>query len=371
MSQNLEELHTLIRQLRTEIEWASRTGIEVAPPPAPQDLPAMPPPALEGEQEGPKVVEAPIPSPFEKKAPTGPVHARGKPPAKRQGTDPRRPWEAYVGTEGEAPPPVGATLPAQKRAESPRQAPRAQPEPRRPEAPKPRSVPSEAQAAPRSAPSEAPVRAPAVAAGGAGASRMPILHTELAACGSLSDVQGILGPCVRCKLHSQGRTKIVFGVGDANADVMFVGEGPGADEDRQGEPFVGKSGQLLTKIIESGMKMRRDDVYIANIVKCRPPKNRDPDSDEVQACEPFLLSQIRMIQPKVIVALGKYAAHTLLRSTTPITRLRGHWGQYNGIPLMPTYHPAYLLRSPAEKRPFWEDIQAVMSFIDSTSGGDQ
>lgn len=350
MSQNLEELHTLVRQLRTEIEWASRTGIEVAPPPAPQDLPAMPPPAEEGDDDGPKIIEPPIPSPFEKKAPSGPVHAPGKPPAKRQGTDPRRPWEAYVGTEGTAQ--ENATQAAPKRPEP------AAVEQRGPEATRPASPPRQAPA-------------PAVVASGAGASRMPILHTELAACSSLSDVQDVLGPCVRCKLHSQGRTQIVFGIGDVNANVMFVGEGPGADEDKVGEPFVGKSGQLLTKVIESGMKMRRDDVYIANIVKCRPPKNRDPDSEEVQACEPFLLSQIRMIQPKVIVALGKYAAHTLLRSTTPITQLRGNWGQYNGIPLMPTFHPAYLLRSPNEKRPFWEDIQAVMSFIDSTSGGHQ
>lgn len=144
---------------------------------------------------------------------------------------------------------------------------------------------------------------------------------------------------------------------------MFVGEGPGADEDRKGEPFVGKAGQLLTRIIQNGMQLRREDVYIANIVKCRPPRNRNPEPEEVEACEPFLKAQIRIIQPKVLVALGKYAAQTLLQTSTPITRLRGRWREYDGIPLMPTYHPAYLLRNPAEKRPVWEDIQEVMQRV--------
>ncbi|MEQ9499996.1 MAG: uracil-DNA glycosylase [Deltaproteobacteria bacterium] len=170
----------------------------------------------------------------------------------------------------------------------------------------------------------------------------------------------MLGDCTRCKLHGQGRRQIVFGVGNPRADIMFVGEGPGAEEDRRGEPFVGKAGQLLTRIIEGGMGLRRDDVYIANIVKCRPPKNRDPEPDEVEACEPFLKAQIRVVQPKVIIALGRYAAQTILRERTPITRMRGQWREYEGIPLMPTYHPAYLLRNPAEKRPVWQDIQAVL-----------
>ena len=183
------------------------------------------------------------------------------------------------------------------------------------------------------------------------------------AAGSLDEVQTILGPCVRCKLHKLGRKKIVFGVGPPNAEVMFVGEGPGADEDRVGEPFVGAAGQLLTKIIEGGMGFRRADVYIANIVKCRPPRNRNPEPDEVERCEPFLQAQIRVIRPKVLIALGKYAAQTLLRESTPITRLRGHWREYEGIPLMPTFHPAYLLRNPAEKRPVWEDIQNVLKFL--------
>jgi DNA polymerase len=141
---------------------------------------------------------------------------------------------------------------------------------------------------------------------------------------------------------------------------MFVGEGPGADEDRQGEPFVGKAGQLLTRIIEAGMGMKRSEVYIANTVKCRPPQNRDPEPDEIEACEPFLAAQIASIQPKVIVTLGRHASLTLLKTTIPITRLRGRWNAYDGIPVMPTYHPAYLLRNPAEKRFVWEDIQEVL-----------
>jgi DNA polymerase len=140
---------------------------------------------------------------------------------------------------------------------------------------------------------------------------------------------------------------------------MFVGEGPGADEDLQGEPFVGRAGQLLTKMIEA-MGYRRAGVYIANVVKCRPPGNRNPEPDEIEACEPFLRAQIGAIGPKVIVALGKFAAQTLLRDTTPITRLRGRWASYGGVKLMPTFHPAYLLRSPEEKKKAWEDLQLVM-----------
>jgi DNA polymerase len=141
---------------------------------------------------------------------------------------------------------------------------------------------------------------------------------------------------------------------------MFVGEGPGRQEDLQGEPFVGEAGALLTRIIENGLKVRRSDVYIANIVKCRPPGNRDPEPDEVEACEPFLRAQIQQVKPRVLVALGKYAAQTLLRTQTPIGRLRGRWHTYEGIDLMPTFHPAYLLRNEQGKRPVWEDMQAVM-----------
>jgi len=152
----------------------------------------------------------------------------------------------------------------------------------------------------------------------------------------------------------------VFGVGNPNAQLMFVGEGPGRDEDLQGEPFVGRAGQLLTDIITRGMKMRREDVYIANVVKCRPPENRNPEPDEVAACLPFLERQIEIVQPRVLVALGKVAAQALLRTNTPISRLRGQWHSYRGIPLMPTLHPAYLLRNPADKRLVWEDIKLVI-----------
>jgi DNA polymerase len=152
------------------------------------------------------------------------------------------------------------------------------------------------------------------------------------------------------------------------ARLMFVGEGPGQDEDRLGEPFVGRAGKLLTEIITKGMRLAREDVYIANVVKCRPPQNRNPEPDEVGACEPFLLRQIQIIAPEVIVALGKFAAQTLLRTTTPITRLRGVWHDYHGIPLMPTFHPAYLLRNPGDKRLVWEDVKQVMGVLGITVG---
>jgi DNA polymerase len=168
--------------------------------------------------------------------------------------------------------------------------------------------------------------------------------------------------CTRCKLHTQGRTQVVFGVGNPNADLMFVGEAPGADEDVQGEPFVGRAGQLLTKIIEA-MAMKREDVYIANLIKCRPPGNRNPEPDEVQECEPFLFRQIDQIKPKVIVALGKFAAQALLKTTEPITRLRGREYKYRDAILMPTYHPAYLLRTPSAKREVWADMKRVKELL--------
>jgi DNA polymerase len=179
---------------------------------------------------------------------------------------------------------------------------------------------------------------------------------------TLDDVRLDLGDCRRCKLAG-GRTNLVYGVGDPRARLVFVGEGPGADEDAKGEPFVGRAGQLLTEIITKGMKLRRQDVYICNVVKCRPPGNRNPEPDEVAACEPFLVRQLRAIGPDVIVALGKFAAQTLLRSKTPITQLRGRWFDYQGIMLMPTFHPAYLLRNPGDKRLVWEDIQKVMRVL--------
>jgi uracil-DNA glycosylase len=179
---------------------------------------------------------------------------------------------------------------------------------------------------------------------------------------SLAELRAAIGDCQRCKLCA-GRTHIVFGVGNPQAKLIFVGEGPGRDEDLQGEPFVGRAGQLLTDIITKGMGMRREDVYIANVVKCRPPENRNPEPDEVAACEPFLKKQIDLIRPEIIVALGKFAVQTLLQNKVPISKLRGNWHSYHGIKLMPTFHPAYLLRNPADKKLVWEDIKKVLSEI--------
>ena len=175
---------------------------------------------------------------------------------------------------------------------------------------------------------------------------------------TLDSVRAELGECTRCKLH-KGRSKIVFGSGSAQARLVFLGEAPGEDEDLQGEPFVGKAGQLLTKMIEA-MGLSREDVYICNTVKCRPPNNRNPEPDELGSCEPFLKGQLAALRPEVIVTLGKFAAQALLRDQTPISRLRGAWREYEGIPLMPTFHPAYLLRSPGEKGKVWGDLQEVM-----------
>ena len=177
--------------------------------------------------------------------------------------------------------------------------------------------------------------------------------------GTLSMVREELGECTRCKL-SKGRNTIVFGEGDPSAAIVFIGEGPGQEEDQQGRPFVGAAGQLLTDIIVKGMKLRREDVYICNIVKCRPPENRNPEADEIAACEPFLIKQVQAIKPKIIVALGNVAVKTLLRTKEGITSLRGKWKTYQGIPLMPTFHPAYLLRTPGDKKLVWADIQQVM-----------
>nr|WP_246356799.1 uracil-DNA glycosylase [Pyxidicoccus fallax] len=183
---------------------------------------------------------------------------------------------------------------------------------------------------------------------------------------TLDEIRRELGDCKRCKLCGT-RKNIVFGSGNPRAELVFVGEGPGENEDLQGVPFVGAAGELLTKMIEA-MDFRRDEVYICNVVKCRPPGNRNPEPDEIAACEPFLRAQLAAIRPKVVVALGKFAAQTLLRDSTPITRLRGNWRTYEGIQLMPTFHPAYLLRSPAEKRKAWEDLQAVMKVLGKQPG---
>src|SRR5574337_1041944 len=174
---------------------------------------------------------------------------------------------------------------------------------------------------------------------------------------ALTHVRQALGECTRCKLYT-GRKTIVFGVGNPQAWLVFVGEAPGADEDQQGEPFVGRAGQLLTRIIEA-MKLTREQVYICNIIKCRPPGNRNPEPDEITACEPFLVAQLQAIQPKLTCALGTFAAQTLLRTKEPISKLRGRFHDYHGIPVLPTFHPAYLLRNPHEKKTVWADMQLL------------
>jgi uracil-DNA glycosylase len=186
-----------------------------------------------------------------------------------------------------------------------------------------------------------------------------LVEPELGAADSLAALREVLGDCRRCKL-CKGRTNIVFGVGRPDARLMFVGEGPGEDEDLRGEPFVGKAGALLTDIITKGMGLQRSDVYIANVVKCRPPNNRDPEPDEIVACEPFLKRQVALVNPDVIVSLGKFATQALLGDRTPISKRRGRWHEYEGRPLMPTFHPAYLLRNPSDKRLVWDDIKLVM-----------
>ena len=170
-----------------------------------------------------------------------------------------------------------------------------------------------------------------------------------------------IGDCTRCRLHT-GRTNLVFGVGNVNADLMFVGEGPGADEDAQGEPFVGRAGQLLNNMI-SAMGIKREDVYIANVVKCRPPQNRTPEKDECDTCSPFLMRQIDIIQPKVIVALGAVAAKNLLAMNDSMANLRGRWYDFRNSKLLVTYHPAYLLRDPRQKKEAWKDLQMVMKYL--------
>lgn len=182
--------------------------------------------------------------------------------------------------------------------------------------------------------------------------------------GSMPDLGALakfLEGCPRCKL-SKGRTNIVFGQGNPNADLMFVGEAPGRDEDEQGLAFVGRAGQLLTKIIEA-IGRTREDVFIANVIKCRPPNNRNPEPDEVASCKPFLDEQIRLISPKVIVTLGTFAAQALLETDEPIGRLRGHWRTARGVRVMPTFHPAFLLRSPERKKDVWEDMKLVRDYL--------
>jgi DNA polymerase len=175
----------------------------------------------------------------------------------------------------------------------------------------------------------------------------------------LGELEAIASVCVKCTL-AKTRTQVVYGVGNPNADLMFIGEAPGRDEDEQGEPFVGRAGQLLTDIIKA-MKLTRDDVYIANVVKCRPPENRNPEPEELDACRPYIRQQVEIIQPRVIVTLGKFALQSLLEKAYGITSVRGKWLEYNGVKVMPTYHPAYLLRTPSAKKDVWADMKQVLA----------
>ena len=186
---------------------------------------------------------------------------------------------------------------------------------------------------------------------------MPLENTD-----TLESLRAFIGDCTRCKLCKLGRKQIVFGVGNPSADLMFVGEAPGRDEDTQGIPFVGRAGQKLTQIIEA-IGLKRDQVYIANVIKCRPPENRNPEPDEVETCEQFLFRQVDVIKPKVIVALGTFAARSLLKTDAPISRLRGRVYEYRGASLVPTFHPAYLLRNPSCRRDVWEDMKKVRSLL--------
>jgi len=213
------------------------------------------------------------------------------------------------------------------------------------------------------------VAAEVAAATGAAPSALPVSSLSAASTTAAGDpgadlaaVREDLGDCQRCKL-ARGRKTIVFGQGNPAARLMFVGEAPGAEEDEQGLAFVGRAGQLLTDIIEKGLKIPRKDVWIANVIKCRPPENRNPEPDEIMACQPFLEKQIDAIHPRVLVGLGKFAAQWLFKSMEPISRLRGRVGDYKGIKVVPTYHPAFLLRNPGAKRDVWEDMKVVRDLL--------
>jgi len=193
---------------------------------------------------------------------------------------------------------------------------------------------------------------------GGGQAVLPVL-TDKIVCPPLDELRAVAMACEKCRL-AKTRTQVVYGVGNPNADLMFIGEAPGRDEDEKGEPFVGRAGQLLTDIIKA-MKLTRDDVYIANVIKCRPPENRNPEPDELDACRPYIRRQVELIQPKVIVTLGRFALQSLTEKAYGITSVRGQWLEYNGVKVMPTYHPAYLLRNPAAKKEVWADMKKVMA----------
>jgi uracil-DNA glycosylase family 4 len=393
------ELRDLVRQIRSELEWAQRIGIVVEPPrevprlnaqgvvggPLAFEEPKKPrvakpkPEGGKADAPAPKAAPPPPPPPPPSRMERGPpspeaLAARDAMRAQLFGEDPRRapprdaetPSRGFDGPRGpdrspdrgprgyDGPPPHGdddAPPPHEgyERNEPGRALPRPEVDVFR--------TPAAQPARPAATPAPTPMRREGALLAHDPVSTRPAVR-------SLDEIRAELGDCTRCKL-SRGRKNIVFGVGPARAELMFIGEGPGANEDLQGEPFVGDAGQLLTKIIEA-MGFPRGEVYIANVVKCRPPGNRDPEPDEVDACEPFLRQQIASVQPRILVTLGKWASQTILRTTTPITRLRGQWGRYQDIPVMPTYHPAYLLRNPAEKKPVWSDMRAVVAALGRT-----
>jgi DNA polymerase len=226
-----------------------------------------------------------------------------------------------------------------------------------------RSAPAVVASVARTATSETARAVPAATITMPPPARVPAAGAD--AVRGLEVVREDVGDCRRCRLAARRKT-IVFGQGDPNARLMFVGEAPGADEDEQGLAFVGKAGQLLTKIIEA-IGLRREDVFIANVLMCRPPENRNPEPDEIMACQPFLEQKIDAIRPRVLVGLGKFGAHWLLKTAEPITRLRGRIGQYKGITVMPTYHPAYLLRNPGAKKDVWEDMKVVRALLNESA----
>ncbi len=230
----------------------------------------------------------------------------------------------------------------------------------------PASSPAESTAVSRAG-TTARASAPSSVASPAAAPPLPVelfaKYPGLEKTSTLDELREFIGECSRCKLAPL-RKNLVYGVGNPNAQLMFVGEAPGAEEDARGEPFVGRAGQLLTDIIERGMGLRRSDVYICNVIKCRPPENRNPEPDEVASCEPFLFRQIEIVKPRAIVGLGTFAVQAVLKVKTPISKLRGNWHEFRGVRFMPTFHPAYLLRNPSDKRLVWADIQEVMKFLD-------
>lgn len=298
------ELASVIEDTRRHLEWLQDAGIRALPVEALARAPAAPTP-------------------------------RAQPPASSSAMGHTRP--AFLDTPPQRPPapPPAPPLPAARPAPAPASAP----------------PPAPAARMPPPAPS---MPLPVARSGG-----VPPEATAASPEEALRLIRGDLGNCTRCALHA-GRTNLVFGEGNPRAEILFLGEGPGEDEDSSGRPFVGRAGQLLDKMIQA-MGYQREDVYICNVVKSRPPGNRRPEPAEIEACRPFAERQIRAIRPKVIVALGATAAQSLLRTTTPITRLRNRWTSWEGIPVMPTFHPSYLLRAPDEKRKAWDDLKLVLA----------